>query len=117
MPLDTLLRPRNKYFGDEQHKIDLEQMHIAYTAVRDNIAHSQEKRLARENKNATLKEFEINDPVYIFNNARKNKCDIRWKPYYRVIRKTSPRSYIVRDMITGKLYRSHIQHMKEAKLQ
>ena len=32
MPLDTLLRPRNKYFGEEQHKIDLEQMHIAYIA-------------------------------------------------------------------------------------
>ena len=117
LPLDTILRPRNKYLGDDQHKIDLEQMHILYTNVRDNIAHSQDRRLARENKDLQLKEYEINDPIFIKNSAMKNKYDILWKPYYRIYQKKGPRSYIVRDMITGKLYKTHVQHMKLAKMQ
>ena len=33
------------------------------------------------------------------------------------IKKKGPRSYIISDMITGKLYKTHVQHMKLAKMQ
>ena len=69
MPLDTLLKPRTKYLGDEEHKLNLQRLHIAYTVTRDNIKRSQDKRLERENKTTKLTEFNVGDPDYLFNSG------------------------------------------------
>ena len=116
MPLDTLLKPRTKYLGDEEHKLNLQRLHIAYTVTRDNIKRSQDKRLERENKTAKLTEFNVGDPVYLFNSGAPSKHSPRWLPYYRVVKQTGKVSYLVRDQISGKLKRVHAQHIKIAKL-
>ena len=54
MPLDTLLKPRTKYLGDEDHKFNLQRLHIAYTVTRDKIKRSQDRRLETENKKPNL---------------------------------------------------------------
>ena len=59
MPLDTILRPRSIFLGEDEHKIDLMRLHIAYTTARDRIYRSQEERLARENRDAKYIDFKI----------------------------------------------------------
>ena len=61
-PLDTLLKPRTKYLGDEEHKFNLKRLHIAYTVT--------------------------SDPVYLFSSGAPSKHSPRWLPYYRVVKQT-----------------------------
>ena len=117
LPLDTILLPRQRYYGDETHKLNLERMHVAYSITRDNIKKAQTKRIERANSNSKEENFSPGDPVFLYNKAKANKHDIRWNPYFRVVRKTSPVSYVVRDQLSGKLKRVHVQHLKRANLE
>ena len=116
MPLDTLLKPRVKYLGDEEHQINLQRLHIAYTVARDNIKKSQEKRLTRENQNTKNITFSVGDAVYLYNANKSTKHSVRWFPYHRIVKQTGPVSYMVRDQVSGRLRRAHAQHLKLAKL-
>ena len=116
LPIETILRPRTKYLGQEEHRIDLQRLHIAYSIVRSNIKKSQDKTLSRENEDAKNVDFHIKDPVYIFNAGKNSKHDVRWHPYHRIIRQTAPLTFVVRNLITWKTKKVHKQHLKLAKL-
>ena len=51
LPIDSLLRPRRKYLGEDHHRIILEQQHEIFTQVRRRIRRAQKRRKDRINKN------------------------------------------------------------------
>ena len=52
-------------------------------------------------------DFEVGDPVFYKNNKRKGKLDVRWKPYYRIIEKKGPVSYVIKNQLDGST--SHVR--------
>ena len=52
-------------------------------------------------KNSKPVDFEVGDPVYLNNHTKKNKFDVRWRPYFRIIRKTSPVSFWIKSQLDG----------------
>ena len=64
MPLDTILRPRERYYGDQSHKLALERMHVAYRVTRRNIEDAQNKRIEKANEGSKLIQFKVGDPVF-----------------------------------------------------
>ena len=59
-------------------------------------------------------ELQVNDTVYYKNNQRKGKLDCKWKPYYHIIEKTGPASYITKKQLDGSTSRVHAEMLRPA---
>ena len=59
-------------------------------------------------------EFEIGDPVFYKSNQRKSKLDLKWKPYYRIIEKKGPVSYVIRNQLDGSTCKVHAEMLRLA---
>ena len=116
MPLDTILQSRERYYGDQPHKLSLERMHVAYRVTRRNIEQAQNKRIEKANEGSTLIQFKVGDPVFLLNKERTNKHSSRFIPYFRIVKQTGPVSFIIRCQLSGKLKHVHMQHLKLANL-
>ena len=115
-PIDAVLKPRRKYQGEEPHKIALEQQHKAFLLVHKNRDKARKKRNDYANRKATDVSFPVGDPVYYRNHTRKNKLDVKWKPYYRILEQTSPVTFIIKNQLDGSTLKAHAQHLRLANL-
>ncbi|CAG2215423.1 unnamed protein product [Mytilus edulis] len=117
LPIDNLLKPRRKYVGEDPHKILLEQQHKSFILVHRNLKKSKEKQKQNADKNRQEINLEIGDPVYFKNHLRKSKLDTKWKPYYRIIEKTSPVTFVLKNQLDGSVAKKvHLEHLKKAKI-
>ena len=116
LPLDTLLKPRETYYGDEYLPQALERMHVAQYYVRKRLEKQfqRNKTYQDQKRNAKHVEFEAGDPVYIRNRNRTDKLDDRWIPYYRILQKLGPYSYNVQNQVDGKTRRVHAEDLSRA---
>lgn len=116
LPLDTLLKPRRRYNGEEQHKIILQEQHKAFLLVHRNMKISKRKQKEQADKKSEDIPLQVGDPVYLKNNRRKNKLDKKWLPYYRIIKQTGPVSFVVKDQLTGTTTKCHARQLRLADL-
>ena len=58
----------------------------------------------------------MGDPVYWEKHKREGKIDNYFYPYYRVIEKVSPVTYIIRNQLDGTTQSVHADHIKLAKI-
>lgn len=114
LPLDNILKPRRKYTGEDLHQIALKQQHKAFFQVHQNLKASRRRHVKYANKNASLVKFEVGDPVYYKNFQRKSKLESKWKPYYRIIKQTSPVSYVIKNQLNGSTTKVHAEHIRLA---
>lgn len=45
-------------------------------------------------------ELSVEDPVYYKVHARQGKLDMKWRPYYKIVEKTSSVTFIIWDQIS-----------------
>ena len=116
LPMDTLLQPIARYMGEEEHENILERHHKAMITAQQNQKRARERTKRYHDRQAREPKLKEGDPVYIFKSAREGKLDVKWEPYYRIVRITSPVSYVVRNVLTGATRRAHALHLQKAKL-
>lgn len=116
LPVDNLFKLRRKYQGEELHQIALQEQHKAFSLVRSHMKKAKARQAKYHDKNATDLTFEIGDPVYYKNHQRKGKLDTKWKPFYRIIDKTGPVSYIIKNQLNGSTTRVHAESLRPAKI-
>ena len=87
LPLDNILKPRRKYQGDDMHQISLEIQHESFMEVHRNLKKAKRTQAFYTDRKAKPVTFQIGDPVYYKNFNKKNKLDVRWRPYFRIIEK------------------------------
>ncbi|MCG8075689.1 MAG: hypothetical protein JAY75_05545, partial [Candidatus Thiodiazotropha taylori] len=116
LPVDNLLKPRRKYHGEELHKVTLQEQHKAFVTVRNNLRKAKKRQAKYADKNSKAVEFEVGDPVYYRNNKRKNKFDLKWKPFYRVIEKKGPVTYIIKNQLDGSTSKVHAEMLRLANI-
>ena len=114
LPLDNILKPCRKYLGEDTHQIALEQQHKSFLLVHKNLKQAKKRQAYYANKNAKDVKFAIGDPVYYRNHLRKNKLEMKWKPYYRIIEQTSPVTYIIKNQLDGSTTKVHMEHIRLA---
>ncbi len=95
LPIDNLMKPRRKYQGEDLHQVALQEQHKTFTLVRRHLKKAKKRQAKYADRGTKKVEFMVNDPVYYKNNQRKGKLDIKWKPFYRIIRKNG--SLVIRD--------------------
>ncbi len=115
-PLDNILRPRRRYMGEDYHKIALERQHEAFMHVRRNLRKARAKQKRNHDKKAVAVDYQIGDPVYLFNNSRQCKLDDKWVSHYRIIEQNSPVTYTIRNQLTGDVRKVHAEHLALANL-
>lgn len=114
MPLDTLMKPRQKYLGEEFHKVAFERQHKIYV---ENLKRQKKAQSRQESLNALKTKtvnFEVGSPVYLFNYRRTSKLDIKWRPYFRIVTQHSPVNFSVKNVLTGEVETVHSSHLRLA---
>ena len=118
LPIDTLLQPQLRYMGDDYVPTMLQRIHNVYVDAKDNIRNTQMRNQELANKRAKLDVFEPGDPVYYFdisysqNQAHSTKLQSRWKPFYRIVKRTGPVNYQIRHKVSGATKNVHVKDLK-----
>lgn len=76
MQLDNILRPRHIYYGDEHHKIALQEMRRNFTLVRSNIRKARKSAMDESLTKTKGVEFKAGEFVYYKNHHNKGKLDV-----------------------------------------
>ena len=116
LPLDTLLRPRFKYLGDDFHETVMERQHEAFRIAQKERKRAVQRQQKYHNRRARKIDFEPHDPVYLFNNNKSNKWSKRWIPYYRIMKKNSEVNYTIKNILDGTTRDVHTELLKPASI-
>ena len=118
MPIDTLLTPRRRYYGDDYLPTMLQRLHTAFVNVADNTKKARENIKQQADKKARQREFQVGDPVYLHDPVVKEgqtrKLRSPWTPYYRIIELVSPVTAIIRSQKNGKTRTAHVNNLRYA---
>ena len=115
LPIDNLLQPRRKYYGEESHQILLEVQHEAFLRVHRRMKKQKAKQAKYADRNARDIEYRVGDPVFLRNHKKTCKLSPSWEPYYRIIEQTSPLTFRCKNQLTGEIVTSHAEHLILAK--
>ena len=77
---------------------------------------SKKKRNYAINKDRRKVELDVGDPVYYRAHNRQGKLDQKWRPYYRIVEKTSPVTFVIWNQLAEKVKRVHANDLKLAEL-
>ena len=115
LPIDNLLQPRRKYYGEEAHQILLEVQHEAFVRVHRRMKKQKERQAKYADRSAREIEFRVGDPVFVRNHKKTCKLSPSWEPYYRIIERVSPLTFRLKNQLTGEVIKSHAEHLILAK--
>ena len=113
LPIDNILKPRRKYTGEDLHKIALEQ-HKSFVLVHKHLKRARKRQAKYADRKAKDIQFEVGDPVYYKVNNKKSKLNLNWKPYYRILEKTSPVTYKIKHQLDGSVIKVHAENIRKA---
>ena len=120
LPMDTLLRPKLKYTGEDWTTIQLGRMHDAFMLIKANtqVARDRQKKLYdRKSEPVNLK---VGDAVwYYYPVVEKGvpaKLQQKWLPQYRIVKFKSPVTAVIRHQPTGETRAVHVNHLRPAKV-
>ena len=117
LPVDNLLKPRRKYHGEEEHKITLQEQHKAFLTVRNNLRKAKRRQARYADRNTKSVDLKVGDPVFYKNNRRKGKLDLKWKPFYRILEKRGPVTYIIKNQLDGSTSKVHAEMLRLANIE
>ena len=102
LPTDNILKPRRKYLGEEQHKIALQQQqHKLFTLVHNHMKRAKKRQAKYADRGSKPVDFQVGDPMYYKRHQRRSKLEGKRQPYYRVVEKTCPVTYVIRNQLDG----------------
>ena len=116
LPIDNKLQPRRKYVGEEYHQTALQEQHKSFVTVRNHLRKAKKRQARYADKGTKDIQFEVGDPVYYRNNQRKGKLDLKWKPFYRILEKKGPVTYIIKNQLDGSTCKVHAEMLRLAKI-
>ena len=115
LPLDNILKPRRKYTGEDMHQIALEQQHKSFVLVHHRLKQAKKRYAKYADRNSKLIAFEVGDPVLYKVRKKGSKLNVDWKPYFRIIEKTGPVTFVLKHQLDGTIINKvHAQDIRKA---
>ena len=116
LPLDNILKPRRRYLGEEPNKIGLQNQHKSFILVHNHLKKAKKKQNKYADRNAQYTEFQVGDPVYVKRRQRSNKLQGKWLPYFRILEKRTPVTFIIENILDRSTEKVHAEHLHLANL-
>ena len=117
LPLDTLLGPKLKYYGEEYVPIMLEGLNQAYLTAKLGLQEARERNKEHIAKRSVNIEYKAGDAVYYHDITRapgaSSKLASHWKPFFQVAEMKSPVNAKIKHQVTGKTKINGGGHNKE----
>ena len=105
-PLDTLLKPRDIYYGESFGPQLVEKMHRIFKIVRKQIKKETKQNRVRHNKRTSYDILEVGDVVYVKNKTTTSKLSPRWHPEpYIIVKQNGRHSFSVQNPLTNRVSR------------
>ena len=117
LPVDNILKPRRKYVGEEMHPIALQEQHKSFVAVRNHLRKAKKRQAKYADRGTKTVECKVGDPVYYNNNQREDKLDLKWQPYYRILEKRGPVTYVIKNQLNGSTCKVHAEILRLANIE
>ena len=120
LPLDALLKPRRRYYGEDYVPTVLQRLHSAFTSARDNTRSAREIYTYQYNKKVRQHKFEVGNPVFFhnlvveINHSRKFRSP--WKLYYRIVEMISQVTAVIRCQKTDESKTVHVNNLRLANI-
>ena len=113
-PLDTLLRPRDIYYGEAFGPHLVQKMHRTFKMVRHQIKKESAQNRARFNQATSFDILSVGDIVYVKNLSRDSKLSTRWLPNpFIIVKKNGHHSFSVQNQTTNKITRLHQRNLRK----
>ena len=117
-PLDSLLKPRMRYYGDDYVPTALQRLHCAFSHVAANTKEARERNKRYAARHARQVTFKVGDAVYFHNPVlpagQARKFHSPWDPYYRIVEMYSPVTAHIRSQYTGTAKVVHVNNLRLA---
>ena len=120
LPLDTLLSPRRKYYGEEYVPTMLQRLHSAFVQVADNTKHAREQIKRQADKHARQRQFQEGDPVFwhdpVLGEGQIKKLASPWRSHYRIMEMITPVTAVIRHQKNGTFKTVHVNNLRYANI-
>ena len=85
-----------------------------YQRVKENLERAAKNREDRRSRTAVATELSINQRVFVRRQKKKGESKLAplWRGPYRVVKKEKDNVYTLRELMTGKTTRVHLENMK-----
>ena len=113
LPLDNIVKRLRIYYCDEHNEISLQGMRRCFALVRNNKK-SRKTVIDKYLSKTEYVEFKAGDLVHNKNYHKKRKLNMRWRPYYVVVERTSPFSHRIRNQLIGSVTKTLAEHLRAA---
>ena len=102
LPLDNLLQPKRRYHGEEMHQIALENQHKTFLTVYKHIKQAKRRQAKYADRQSHDKDFKVGDAIFYKNYNKATELQSNWRPFFRIIEKKGPVSFIIKDQLSGR---------------
>ena len=120
LPVDTILEPRRRYYGDDYVPTMLQRQHSAFITVKNNTKQARDNIKIQADKKAKQRKFQVGDPVFLHDPTidvgQIKKFSSPWKPYYRIIDMITPVTAHIRCQKSGESRTAHVNNLRYANI-
>ena len=120
LPLDTLLEPRRRYYGDEYVPTMLQRLQTAFAHVAINTKKARDYIKRQADKKARQRLFNEGDPVFLHDPCIKEgqmkKLSSPWRSHYRIIEMITPVTALIRNQKSGAYKTVHVNNLRYANI-
>ena len=120
LPLDTLLEPRRRYYGDEYVPTMLQRLQTAFAHVAINTKKARDYIKRQADKKARQRLFNEGDPVFLHDPCIKEgqmkMLSSPWRSHYRIIEMITPVTALIRNQKSGAYKTVHVNNLRYANI-
>ena len=118
LQMDTLLRPKQRYIGEDYTTTQLLRLHDAFDLVKQHSYAARLRNKALYDKKSKPIDLKPGDPVWYFHPGRvedsSTKLRQKWQPYYRIQELVTPVTATILHGPSGVSKRVHVNHLRKA---
>ena len=101
--------------GEEYHQIALQEQHKLFLTVINHLRKSKKRQAKYADRGTKEIEYKVDDPVY-YKNHRKGKFGMKYLPYYRIIEKKGPVSFVIKNQLDGSTIKAYAGDIRLANI-
>ena len=98
-----------------KNTIRLQEQYKPFVTVRNHLRKAKKRHAKYADRGPKEIEYKVGDPVY-YKNPRKGKFNVKYLPYYRIIKKNGPVSFVIKNQLDGSTTKAYAGDIRLANI-